>query len=64
MDNKEYVLTLFQEGLLCDCRTGPIWDRLYDSENNFIGYELQHKPDCMGRVKAAETLKELANEVY
>ncbi len=59
MDNQEYVLYLFQDGHLCDCKHEPIWDRLEDDNGRFAGYELAHKSTCIGRVKAAEILKEL-----
>lgn len=59
----DYVLTLFQAGTLCDCRLKPIWDRVYDDSNKFIGYELSHNHDCIGRIKAAELVKELKNEL-
>lgn len=62
MSISDYILSLFQEGLLCDCIRDPSWDRIYDNDNRFIGYELAHDRDCTGRLKAAETLKELNNE--
>lgn len=64
MDKHEYVLMLFQDGSLCDCIKSPVWDRIYDADNNFIGYELQHKSDCLGRIKAAEVLRELDEQIW
>lgn len=59
MDNEEFIIEMFQEGMLCDCGTDPIWDRLTDENNRFMRYELAHKSNCIGRLKAAEVLKEL-----
>lgn len=61
MKHEDFIIALFQEGVLCNCKADPIWDRVYDENDRFVGYELQHKNTCEGRTKAGEMLKELEN---
>jgi len=59
MDDQEFILAMFQEGLLCDCGKDPSWDRIYDENNNFICWELAHNKNCTGKLKAGEMLMEI-----
>lgn len=61
LDHKEFILKLFQEGVLCNCKQNPIWDGIYDENGKWLGYELQHKCSCEASTKAGEMLRELEN---